>query len=531
MPALQGLFAGARFFGALPGHLRRRVTLEEARARLAVRLSQREELLLDRIRNDVFSQPGSVYHRLFRYAGCELGDLERSIRKDGVDAALEQLLRAGVYLTVDEFKGRKAVARGSLQLKVKPEDFRSPRAAYHLPASSGGSRSAGTRVLIDLRFVRDCAANCLLCLDAWGGRDWIKADWETLGAGARFRLIKFAMFGRPPQAWFTQIHPDDPSLPGIFRWNTRALRWSSALSGRPIPPPVPATLNDPTPVAEWLVKVLKTGATPLVQTFPGSALRLCLGAAQQQMDLSGTRFLLGGEPITAARVATIRNHGCVPIPRYGSIECGAIGYGCPHGAHPDEVHLLRHMHALITAKSQGETLGLPPEALFVTALHKCSPFLMLNLSMGDQAEVQQRECGCTWHELGLTTTLHNIRSFEKLTGGGVTFLGTEVIQILEQVLPGEFGGSPTDYQLVEEESALGEPALVLGIHPSVGPVDEQRVAEVFLGRLSTSSAAARVMVQMWRDSGTLKVRRRPPIISRAGKILHLHVNRPSSGRQ
>jgi hypothetical protein len=520
--------AGIRFFGTLPWHLRRGLTLAEAKAGLATRLEHREDLLLERIRHDVFDHPGSVYHRLFRQSGCEFADVERSVRSNGADAAMKELLRAGVFLTVDEFKGRKAVVRGSLRIETAPENLRSPRAAYHLPASSGGSRSSGTRVLIDFRFVRACAANYLLCLDAWGGRDWIKADWETVGAGARFRLIKFAMFGRPPQAWFTQIDPTDPSLPGIFRWNTRALHWSSALSGRPLPPPVSAPLNDPSPVAQWLVKVLGTGAIPVMFTFPGSALRLCLAAANKGMELAGTRFVLAGEPITAARVATVRSSGCVAIPRYGSIECGAIGYGCPQGEYPDEVHLLQDMHVLISAEKYGAALGLPPEALFVTALHRNSPFLMLNVSMGDQAEIGRRDCGCAWQRLGLTTSLRNIRSFEKLTGGGVTFLGTEVIEILEQVLPAEFGGSPTDYQLAEEESATGEPLLALSIHPSIGPVNEPRVKEVFLGRLADSSAAARVMVQMWRDSGSFAVRRRFPQVSRAGKILHLHVNKTSA---
>ena len=30
------------------------------------------------------------------------------------------------------------------------------------------------------------------------------------------------------------------------------------------------------------------------------------------------------------------------------------------------------------------------------------------------------------------------------------------------------------------------------------------------------------MTQMWRDSNNLRIARRPPVISRAGKILHLH---------
>lgn len=524
---IAGLVAGARFFGSLPGYLRRRVQPEEARQMVRGRLAGRGERLLDRLRRDIFNRPGSPYSQLMAYAGCEFGDLQAAVQADGVDAVLERLLRAGVYLTVDEFKGRAPVRRGaSFRIDVRPEDLRSPRAAYHLRASTGGSRSAGTPVLIDLRFVRACAANCLVCLDAWGGREWIRADWETPGAGARFRLTKFGMFGdRPPQAWFTQIDPEDPLLPAIVKWNTRAMQWSSRLAGRPLPGPVACPLDNPEPVVRWMEGVLRSGATPLVFTFPGSAVRACATAAERGISLTGGRFLVAGEPITAARVNTLQRAGCQAIPRYGTIECGAIGYGCPHGEHSDDIHLHEHMFGLIQAGEHAPALGVVREALFLTGLDCHSPFLMLNVSMGDQAEMTRRRCGCPLEELGLRTHLHSVRSFEKLTAGGVTFHAGDVIPILESVLPGRFGGTATDYQLVEEETAAGDPVLTLRVNPAVGPTDGDEVKRVFLESLGSASVAAAAMARMWKDSGTLQVARESPVISAAGKILHLHVTR------
>src|SRR5206468_4522312 len=135
-----------------------RVSSAEAKALITNRLRLRGQRFLDRLRVDVFEQKGSVYQRLMAHAGCEPGDIERDVAKEGLEGALARLLRAGVYLTVEEFKGRAPVKRGTLRMDVVPEQLRSPRAAYHLSASSGGSRSAGTPVLIDLRFVRACAA-------------------------------------------------------------------------------------------------------------------------------------------------------------------------------------------------------------------------------------------------------------------------------------------------------------------------------------------------------------------------------------
>jgi len=516
----QSLFSAVRFFGHLPFYLHRRLTLDEARRLQAQRLHNRRRRLIDRLRNDIFNRPGSVYSQLFRHAGCELTDVENAINKDGMEATLHRLFLAGVYLTVDEFKGRKPIQRGSLLIQIDPDHLRSPRASYHLTGSSGGSRTTGTPVLMDMRFIRDCASNCMLALHAWGDDGWIKADWESPGAGARFRIVKFSAID-PPQAWFTHVRPDDPSLPSVTRWNTHAMRLAGWISGRPFPAPTYAPLSDPSPAVDWLSSVLASGRVPMLFGLTSSVVRLCLNAIDNNVNIEGARFMIGGEPCTQARLDTIRRAGAIPIPRYGSMETGAVAYSCPNAEHCDESHLLTDMHVVIQA---GDTnpAALPPPTLLLTVLHPRSPFLMLNLSMGDQAEITSRPCGCPLYDLGWTSQLHTIRSFEKLTGGGVTFLGTDVIPLLEEFLPARFGGQPTDYQLVEEESESGQPILRLMVHPSLGPLDEAQIAEAFLSQLATGPAPAARMIQMWRDSNTFHVSRRPPVVSRAGKILHLH---------
>src|SRR5688500_13897379 len=104
---------GARLLWRMPRWLRRSVTLQEARATLAERLERRAETFLAIARDGVFAHPRRPYARLFALAGCEYGDLERLVRQDGLEAALATLLRRGVYLTVDELKGRRPVTRGS----------------------------------------------------------------------------------------------------------------------------------------------------------------------------------------------------------------------------------------------------------------------------------------------------------------------------------------------------------------------------------------------------------------------------------
>lgn len=100
---------------------------------------------MDRARRDIFSRPGSLYYALLRHAGCEAGDVEALLRREGLEGALERLFRAGVYPTVDEFKGRAPLVRGSLRLEVRTEHLRSPRAAHQLRAASGAAPARAPR--------------------------------------------------------------------------------------------------------------------------------------------------------------------------------------------------------------------------------------------------------------------------------------------------------------------------------------------------------------------------------------------------
>lgn len=135
----------------------------------------------------------------------------------------------------------------------------------------------------------------------------------------------------------------------------------------------------------------------------------------------------------------------------------------------DDLHLHIDLHAVIQAGEWGEREGLPREALFLTTLSPWAPFVFLNVSMGDTATLDERDCGCPLGALGSHTHISGIRSFEKLTGSGMSFLDADIVRVLDEVLPAAFGGGPTDYQLLEEVGPEGDPILKLLAHPSLGP--------------------------------------------------------------
>ena len=132
-------------------------------------------------------------------------------------------------------------------------------------------------------------------------------------------------------------------------------------------------------------------------------------------------------------------------------------------------------------------------------------------------------------ELGWRTHLHSIRSPEKLTVAGMSFLDVDVVRALEQVLPARFGGGPTDYQLVEDIGAGDHPRLRLLVNPTVGPVDARAVATAFLSAIGPGSGVERVMGMLWDEARVIEVERRPPLATPAGKILHLHQHQAPVG--
>lgn len=513
------LAAGARFVAALPGYHRHPLDPASATAAVRRRLGNREAALVGLLETALATARNPV-GALLRHAGLDAADAAALVRAEGVEGALRRLFRSGVYLTVDEFKGRREIVRGSLRVTAGPERLRNPRSTFHVPVASSGSRSQGTATLLDLAFIRACAADACAALAARGGSSWRKATWEVPGAGARFRLLKYAAFGDPPVRWFSQL---DPRLPGqhpVIRLATAATRWGSLAAGVPLPAPELVLPGEPGPALAWIGDELRRGHVPHLFTFPSCAVALCDAAARRGVDLTGARFTLGGEPITAARLASIRRVGGDAQPRYGSIECGPIGYGCLAPSHPDEVHVVADLHALLLA-GDDNAARLPGDAVLVTGLHPRAPFTLVNASMGDRATLSGRACGCPLGELGWAAHLHQVRSFEKLTGAGMTFLSSDVIRVLEVVLPARFGGGPTAYQLVEDEDRDGRAVLVLVVDPSVGELDADAVTGAFLAALAAASPADRLMAATLGAAGVLRVERRTPLTTRSGKQLHL----------
>ncbi|MCP5120285.1 MAG: hypothetical protein GY953_56540, partial [bacterium] len=203
-------------------------------------------------------------------------------------------------------------------------------------------------------------------------------------------------------------------------------------------------------------------------------------------------------------------------------EAGRIGLGCPNAEVADEVHRLS---SRVAAAQHVKPLdGVDVGAFYLTSLLPSAPKLMINVETGDSGVVAGGSCGCELEALGFRRRVHTIRSYEKLTTAGMHFIGSDLIHIVEEALPGRFGGYPTDYQFVEHNAGpLSTVTLV--VSPSVGAVRDAEVVSFVLDRLGAGSRGERMMADHWRSGEILRVERRRPYATPASKIPPLRVLR------
>ncbi len=529
---LQNVATGLKLLRRLPPILRRRIDRDAAVAIVEQRLASRAADFLTLLRDAVYPVERQPLRWLLTRAGVTHGDVARMVEREGLEGALAELFRAGVYLTADELAGRVPLVRGSDRLELlRMEDLRNPRGRGHLAARSGGS-SSGTQAAfaLDLDALVEQFPAYRLAGDAAGCADWPNASWIAPGSTGLATAVRAVVaFARPLERWFSPIDVRDPSMPSTFRWTNEAVRVVGALCGARLPAPEHVDPDDPMPIVRWIAAVKQRGEIPVLHLYPTSAVRLCEAASAAGVDVSGTRLSLRGEPITVARAAAVTGVGAVPLSLFGTIEAGLVGHGCLQPETVDEVHLHEDLHAIVQPGRDAPSAGLPGDALLLTTLRRDARLILINASLGDEAKLTRRACGCALETAGLRTHLAEIRSFQKLTGMGMTFAAAEVTPILEQILPARFGGVATDYQLIEEETGGGGVLLRLVVHPRLGPLDPASVAESFLQALGEVSPARRMMSAVWRQGGMVRVERTPPVAAPSGKLMHFRAAPRASG--
>jgi hypothetical protein len=517
-----------RFLRQLPGFLHSPIDVNYSRDRIAHRLGRRNQNFLSLVQRCVYEHPASPYHALLKEAGCEYGDVAAGVRNEGIEATLRNLLAAGVWISLDEFKGRAPIQRGRVTFYPEPGAFDNPYHAAGLGVSTGGTSGRSRRTRFDLEFMAERACYDSLMADMLGITQAPLALWYPIlpastGIG---NTLRYAKAGFSPARWFamdqSKVHPG--SLKSLLA--THAIIWISRFTGAPLPRPEFLALSRHDRIADWVINSLDQSGICVVQTYVSQAVRICQAVRSRRSDLSGLTLIVGSEPMTRAKHREIASTGARAYLRYAATEMGTIAMGCGNPQDIDELHLVSDMIAMIQSNevSPGQTAPF-----FFSTLNNVMPKVMINVQLGDMGVAHERECGCVFETIGFHTHISHVRSYERVTGEGMAVSGRILEQIVDEIILPRYGGSSLDYQWVESEDENGLTHVILRVAPSLGDIDESSLIRDVLDHLGHRGEGEKIMAEIWHQAGAVSIVRESPQTTERGKTLflqrHTHAHR------
>jgi hypothetical protein len=521
---LQGLFALVK---AAPGFFSERITVHRAEEEIKRDLVHRERRFLELARTKIYNCPESPYLKLLKLAGCEFSDLQTQVLRCGVEETLKRLARVGVYLTADEFKGKKGVVRGRQSFRVAPSCFDLSDLSAGYRTQSSGTTNQPIRSFVSLNWLVTSAILRSVFYSAHDLFSFSHATYDAIlpATGGVSNLLVNAKLGIRSDRWFARKIP----VNGMFETTYHLLvTYFIVLLGKWFGPGLPRPQFTSTmevgDIVSWILTKKREGRACCVRTTASNAVRVAREARIMSASLEGTKFIVSGEPFTESKRDTIARVGASATTFYGS-GSGSVGYGCANPMHADEIHVFHHRIGVIAHPEPRRVAGVSIHPLLFTSLHPTSSRLLLNVENGDYATLEKRDCGCALERVGLKLHLHHIRSYEKFTSEGMNYSYGDLFELFEKVFPAEFGGGPGDYQLVEEEDEQGQTRLSLLVNPAVGELNEEKLLAHLRAALAQGSRGNRFVTELWQDAETFRVVRKPPYASARGKILPLHISR------
>jgi hypothetical protein len=464
----------------------------------------RERAFLERL-DALVALPGHPVPSLLRIAGWPLPRLRAELPVRGLEGTLRALADDGALLEADEVKCRRPIVRRGQRIPFSPPDLDGARGPA-VPLGTSGTSGPRTKNPMDLQGFVLLASYKSAMLRALGASELPRVLYYPAPSAAGIAyLLAFALAGRPVDAWFCHL-PESASDALPWSGRLRALARVAAVLGVRLAMPQVAEVERPQTLVDWLRRHAGGGA--VLATFAGSALRLQAYADANALALPPLVFIVGGEPITVRKRALLEARGHRVYPWYGAVDAGRIAIGCLAPAHADDMHLLSDRYAAI--EWQGR--------LLLTSLSPAAHKRYVNTDCGDLARVERRDCGCPIGALGLPFHVHDVRSLQKICLEGITLPADVVHSLADEMLPGRFGGSPADYQLVEEEGADGWTRLVVRVAPEIDADERAVVAQVYQVLREACPGTAAQALRIEQANG-VTVRRERPRFSGGGKLL------------
>ena len=492
-------------------------------------LANREAIWLGLVRRVVFSNPRNPYREMFRLAGCTWEDLAAAVKRDGLEPALALLHREGVYLSHDEFKGKTRIVRSGQEIESDAGSFRNPLVKGGLESRSGGSRSPGTRIRKSTPSRLYGEARKWLRIREFAVADRYQVTVKPVlpAADGLMGCVTHSRLGLRPDRWFSIM---TASLDAThYRLATTCLVALARLYGERVPYPTYLPRDDFSPAAGWIARRRREGVLSVVSTYPSPAARVAAAALEKGCDIRDTIFFVGGEALTDARRRVIESAGAQVFPSYPVSEIGGIGSACRQMTSGNSVHISQDSVGVISYRRRAPLTDVEVDSLLFTTLLEHAAYVLINVEMDDCGIIEDAACDCTYSAMGFGRRIRDIASYGKLTGIGVTLVGTDVIRVLEEVLPARFGGCATDYQLVEQDDEV-QARLELRVSRRLKPASLDEVKDCFLRELRQFEGGAGAS-RIWRDTGAIQVVHENPIMTQRGKVLALHLMGSGTGRQ
>jgi hypothetical protein len=268
-------------------------------------------------------------------------------------------------------------------------------------------------------------------------------------------------------------------------------------------------------VVDWAVDALARSGRAALTGYASSLTAAARRAVERGIDLTGVVAFPASEPVTHGKLAAMRAAGMRPFPMYAFVPEGTVGIACEAGDE-EEYHLWAQDLA-VTTRRRPRGDGTEVDALCWTSLALEAPRVMVNVENDDYGTVDRAGCGCALAELGLTRTVGHVRGISKVVAAGISVEGHLFDELVEEALPARLGGGPGDFQFVEVDGDAGTTVELLA-HPRLGPIDEAAALDAVRAALSGSDNG-RLADEVWSGGTPIRLERRPPITTKAGKVL------------
>jgi hypothetical protein len=486
----------------------------------------REPVFLDILQRVVFADPANPYRQMFDLAKCSFEDFAALVRRQGLETALQEVRAAGVYLSQDEFKGNTPVIRAGREIPTSSTSFRnsSAEARGTMRHVTSGSRGKAVQTFRSSQFTVHQEAMHEIVVREFGLQQRAQVVLRptlpsTLG------LQDCAIISRKGhrlEGWYSS------GASGFYGPATAGLVIVARLSGCRIPFPQVLPDNDFSSAAECVARLCSEGVPCMVSGPASPSVRLAAAALDHGFDISGTLFLVSGETVTDAKRAVIEQADGRPFVRYGISELGFVGHGCLNMTEGDCVHLYSNALAAITHRRTAPLSDVQVDSLLYTTLLPSAPLFLINFEANDSGLLEKTNCDCEFSRIGCDWRIRNISSFGKMTGHGMTLVDTDIVRLLEQVLPALLGGRPGDFQLLEHEGAA-QTTVQLRVSPRVPESSTEKIRQCFLKELGLIYGGA-LAGRVWRHAEALEVVLAEPVVTASGKINPLHLLRENTSR-